>query len=183
MSTNFYVPGPALIAVGTGASKAMQFLGVTREGVRVAEEQLTQNVIADYAGSQQPADILAMGKILYLTMQVVRFDPIVMFALKARFVGSVPGAISSNEIGTLVMGENKMIPVMVKSPYQTKPAFVGYEAGINVPNAFPTGRMEWDLTTREQIYNLTFIGLPIIDFFTLSGTLWSTDMTGFPAVS
>lgn len=182
MSTHFYVPGPADLGTGTGSSKAMQFLGYTRDGVHVREDLLTRAVIADYAGPQMPADVMIIGKILTFTCELVKFDPAVMTLLMARYSGGTAGLILANEIGTLMVAEGRTIPVMVRSRYQAaKSQFSGNLPGIRMPNGFLDQSHEYNLATIEQSHRLTFTQITTIDSGTLSGTVWDTDMSTFPS--
>lgn len=183
MACNFYVPGPAQIAVGTGASGALEFLGHTRDGAHVREDLFTEPVICDIAGSRQPADMLALGKLVTVSLVIVRYDPAVMTKLNSRYIGGSAGALSANEIGTLMLSEDKTFKVAIKSTYQSKTIFTNYLAGIRLLWAFLDQGHDFNLSTSVQEHQMTFLGLMNVDPATLTGTCWDSDMTGFPTVT
>jgi len=158
----------------------MEFLGFTRGRTRFRSTMLKKPVIADYAGLEMPADMLRTGIMAHITMQLVRFDPAVLNRVQAQIAGAVTGQIQAGEIGTLLLAENSTFRVMVRSPYVSKPIFSSQRAGVRLLWAFLDESFEAELTTEEQVWNLTFTGLTNISPLTLAGTCWDSDMSGFP---
>ena len=183
MSTSFNVTGPALIGAGTGVAGAQQYLGTTRGGVRVREVARFKPVFTDFGGDQTPSDMAAMGKMVFISMELNHYDPAVLAKVQARMIGATAGTITANEIGTLLLTESTSFVLMVKAPYQTaKSAYSAYPPGIRVLNAYLADDFEYNMSTENQVHRLLFVGLPNFTPSALSATLWDNTLTGFPSL-
>lgn len=180
-NNHLFPPGPCEIAVGTGLrstpfpsgalpgldSMTYEFLGTTREGGRAQEVIYTEGIFTDYAGSAgMPADMKMSGKGIVVVCQVHNFNPFVMKRLKSRYWGffnggDSDGIIDVNDMGALLIQENRYIPICIRSlnAYGVDAKYPNNQSGLWVPFCFPHGDLSWDYSTREQIHVLTFLGM------------------------
>jgi hypothetical protein len=185
MAANFIVPGPTPIACGTGAQKALQFLGFARGGVRISEELLSANVNFDPAGVQMPGDYRMDGKIVTASFLLTYQDEAVFQAVLARyaFVGATAGQIQYGEIGALVLAEGLDIPFLFQATYQAKAAYAAQWAGFRFLHAFVARQWEYPMAAEERVVPLTVIGLAKIDpSNTNPSLLFDHDMSAFPTI-
>lgn len=202
---NLFPPGPCEIAVGVGggfyngvqygSEGELLYLGTTRDGGRAQEILYTGNVPADYAGVDgMPADIRLSGKGMVVVCQVQRFNPQVMGLLEGRYLSAttVNGSVTSRvgvrggagqlEIGSLLLTEGFDFELMIRSAYAYKSPYYqqGNQAGLHVLHCLVSGEMGRDFATREQVYNLTFLGLMEYNPVNAEWELWNNNITGFP---
>ena len=133
-ATGLYTPGPAEIAVAfpssAGIAGTWSYLGTTVSGARSQKILYGGNVQGDPAGVDgMPLDYRLSGRGIVTVIQVNKFDPVVMALVEGRFFGGAPGAVGTNEIGSLAMTEGLTGAFMIRSNYAaTHSAFAGLHA-------------------------------------------------------
>lgn len=134
MSTVLFVPGPALIYVGTGAAKAFQFLGWMTSGVRLTLQAEFEDVMADFGGTRIPVDSTFQGEQGYVAGDLSKYNEGIMSILSARtasaasitggaLAGLMPAAGTGAGIGTLMVSEGAAIPLCIVAPNQAAKTF------------------------------------------------------------
>jgi hypothetical protein len=181
-ATSLFTPGPAEIAVRIAGT--YEYLGTTVNGARSRAILHTGNVQGDPAGVDgMPLDMRMSGRGIVVTMQINKYDPSVMNAMEARFLGGFTGSVGVNEVGSLALTEGLTFELLVRSRYSFKTQFLAFNNGIHLLWAICNGELGRDYSTKEQVVDLTFFGfvnliLPPSD--PRYGTCYDFDMTGFP---
>lgn len=125
MASQFYVPGPAQVYTGTGASAAWQFLGWTIQGVEGRLMASFEDVRADYGGTMVPVDSQFMGEQAFVPMVLSQYVESVLSTVLKRRVGSgvTAGAIEAGGIGSLMIGQGYYFPLLIIAPYNSLSPF------------------------------------------------------------
>lgn len=185
MPTSLYVPGPAQVALGTSGG-TVAYLGYSERGVEIDERFLTMDVHADYGGPMMPVDKMHAGKILLVSMQLIRFDPLVFNQVLARTATGTMGQLGPNEIGTLLWTEGQTFHLMIRSARQAALSagiYANMLPGVNVPKCVPIESISMPISTAPQVLPLVFWATADMVPATQAGSLWDHDMTGFPTPS
>lgn len=178
MSTKFYVPGPAQIFVGTGASNAYQCLGWSEDGVDIEGGGLMTPVKADYAGDM-PADKLLSGQEIMARMTLSRFDATVLASVLAIGYGDGMGVGAANSVGRLVVAEGLAYPLLVYNPYVTKTEFSDMIPGFIFLRTLLTDKFNVRLNTKAMAPRLQFDAIPV--FGTLNGSTFTANTAPYNA--
>jgi hypothetical protein len=94
MGQSLYVNGPAFWCVGTGASNALQLLGVCEGETRITFAMEEEDIKTDISGGV-PFDVANMGEQARITGDIVRYDESVLNALASRFPNA--GGLTGNQ--------------------------------------------------------------------------------------
>lgn len=185
MPSQFFVPGPAHVAIGLGLNRALIYAGLSRRGFSVSENQFERTVQCDATGSGgMPGDVILLGKMLTVTGQMVWTSQLVIDLLRARFFGGLPGQIQAGEIGALVNTEGLGFQIQILSQYPNiKSVYSTFAPGLRIFNGYVSRNLEANYATEEQAHNVVFTGLYPMDFSTGTGTGWDYDTSQFPAIS
>jgi hypothetical protein len=185
MPSQYFVPGPAHLALGVGTSRALVYAGLSERGATLTETQFERNVVADIGGTVgMPSDVLIAGKLLTISMQIIWRNPLIPGILQSRFYGGQAGILQAGEVGSLMLQESLAFQLMILSQYPgIKSVYSAEVPGINVANAYVTQNVAWNLGTTEQVFNVTFKGLYLPNYSTTAWTGWNTNTTGFPTIS
>lgn len=176
--SQFYVPGPTNIQVGTGTSGALEFLGFTEDNVRVSPNARFEEVRADYAGTQLPADLSFQGFEAYITADLSSYNEGILAKVMARLNGLTEGLIAANQIGTLVFQEGFAFRLLLKCMYSAKAGYETMRPAYNFLTAVPFDSFDVSLNTRTKRPRVVFRALAVINKTNLTGTLYNSDVTG-----
>lgn len=96
----FTAPGPTEIWASTGASNAMAFLGVTRNGITINEQPFMVEAKSDASGGEQgpPADFQWLGEAHMIECELAQFNTTTLGLLARR----VQAAVTARTKGILV---------------------------------------------------------------------------------
>jgi hypothetical protein len=193
--SQLYVPGPAQIFVGTGASGAYVFLGFSESDVRISLSAEFEDVNADYGG-RVAVDSQYMGEQAFASFDIIRYSEAVYNALAARTAsagsitaGMAPGSIAAGSvtgagIGTLMLAEGAAVPICIKSPYVVKSAFSGMNAGYTFGAAWLDGSVDHSLSARVKKPRMSMRCLPIWNVTAGTAILYTNTIPGsLPALS
>ena len=178
MAAQFQVAGPQLIYVGTGASQAYEFLGTAERAVEVSLSGSFVPVLTDVSGGSVPADVQMDGIEAYLSMTIVRPVQAVLSKIQARIATATEGLIPAGSIGTLMGVEGLNYPVCLVSPYQSKSFYSSMHPAWVFPNSWPDREIAFGLGTRYSGYRINFRAIPIWNYVTLAGTLYTNTLPG-----
>jgi hypothetical protein len=182
MPTQLWVPGPAQIAVGTGALGVAEFLGYSEDGIRAAMNARFEDVHTDNVGPGEADDVQTFGQGTIISLTLTRFDAAVFNKLMTRKGTGTPGTIDAGDIGALMRHEGRSIVLWIRAPYSTKDEFAGMVAGYRFPTAWVNDSIDLPMSVRVQRPRITFRAIP--DWQSDgSGVLYDNDMTDFPALS
>lgn len=149
MTEGFHINGPAIVCLGVGASGALARCGVTVDGVRVAFEEIEEDVPTDASGPA-PADVQHFGTVAILEYTLVAYDDAVLRAYLAIRSGQ-----SSFPHGTLPP------PGIMLGVTGNMPATAIHASGGDDPYVFPFTRVmpgrshEVNLGTKRKGYKVT----------------------------
>ncbi|HWA97912.1 MAG TPA: hypothetical protein VG713_05445 [Pirellulales bacterium] len=92
MSLGVVVPGKTLVRIGPGGG-SLQSLGYTRDSVDCISEGFFQDVPGDENGGEAgpPIDILYLGEIARVRVELTKFDTTVASIVEARVNGATVG--------------------------------------------------------------------------------------------
>jgi hypothetical protein len=196
-ATQFYVSGPANIWTGTtsynwGGSPpgptAWNYVGYTRSGMSIQLIPQFEDVEIDYAG-RVPGDVQILGVEAAMSGIFTRYnEPIVQnlaaFLAKAS---PTPGEMLNNEIGSLLMTEGYLYPILIYSPYGVKAAYSA-ASGAMVPgflfySGYLSNPYDVTLSIRPKTPNLGFRAIPTFGAYLplTAPTTWTAGSAPFCA--
>lgn len=98
--TTYHVHGPACVMVGTGSSDALEYLGMTEDGVEVDIQVMTKDKRSDASG-EAPATRIARGSVASLRFRLASWQESVWAKVLRRSVaGATAGAAGA--IGSIM---------------------------------------------------------------------------------
>jgi hypothetical protein len=99
MATAFHVNGPAVLKTGTGASAALELLGVCEDKVRISINPILGEVRADSAGEGGTADVQHFNSTASIRARLSTYDETVLAKIR-KLAGSADGKVPTP--GTLM---------------------------------------------------------------------------------
>lgn len=183
--SQFFVPGPARIFVGTGSAGALEFLGYTVDGANIAVQPRWDEVFSDLGGPAIPEDIQFLGSDAVIRLTLARYVESVLAKLRAFIRGGTEGSIASYGIGSLLAHEGLAFRLLIVPTYQAnKAAYSAQRAAWNFPLTYPVDAIEMPISTRVSLPRISFRAWPEFDSNCLGGyTLYNAVTTGIPAVT
>jgi hypothetical protein len=189
VSTSITVAGAVQFYMGTGGAigaRTFTFLGWSEGDTTIAIESQEEDYIGDYAGSRVPADVGYMAQEARITMSIMRTNVSRLLLAEAVIQGATPGSFAAQDIGTLMLAENRAPQLVVQFPYATKTPFanVGAITGMYFPGAWVSGTFDTRVSTKRTLTNLTIRAIPIFDAVTGVGILYYTSpgqQSSFPS--
>ena len=177
MGSQLYVPGPVQIFTGTGGAGAYQFLGWSEQETGTRFASRWEDVHSDVSGPMVPHDVQYMGEEAYVSVTLTRYVESVLTTMSARLPGLTPGAMASGQLGSLMLGENFAVKLLLFCPYSAKTVF----STTMVPGyVFSAGWLmddfEVPLSVRVKKPRLVFRCVPVINVVTGTSQLFSTVM-------
>jgi hypothetical protein len=144
-----HVNGEARIRTGTGAAAALEFLGVSVDGVDISIREHTEPVHTDTFGPSVPFDEQHFLQDAVISAQLVFYDEVVLAKIRNRMSGTdgVQG-----EAGALWGAGGKYFRLLILSPVEALP--------WNFPTARLMDAFEVKIGTRRSIWNLRFYAKP-----------------------
>lgn len=182
MASQLYVPGPAQLFVGTGNSRALQFLGYTQEGVNINLRGNWLPVISDVLGPTTPIDRQFFGEGADFTFRLTEYNEQVLQAYACKTFGGVAGAINANQSGSLLVQESLGFPFAIKCPYAVK---ASYSATMVSGYYFPVTSMDDEmvpLSTRTKLPEVTVFAQWVANQVNLTASLFSNTLPSLPSV-
>lgn len=180
-----YVPGPAQVFVGTGASAAYEWLGYSQDGVDVQLIASYRDVFSDFGGPDVPVDSQFMGESGFISMTLNKYNETVLQELAGRRVGTgiTPGQIEAQGLGSLMIAEGYAYPICIKCPYNTK----SFQTGLIVPGyAFSAGWLHDNFEVRLSVImkapRLIFRVLPVWNGVNLTASLYTNTLPTLPSI-
>lgn len=171
-----FVPGPCQVFVGTGTSKAWEFLGLSEDGVQLQLLSSFEDIYNDAGGPMVPIDVQWMGEQAYMSMTMNKYNESVLQKCAARRVGTgiVPGACEVNGLGSLMIAEGFAYPILLLFPYRAKT----FQNNVIVPcYNFSAGWLQDDfsipLSVRLKRPRVIFRAIPLWDTLTLQYVLYT----------
>jgi len=109
------VAGAAQIQVNTGGSFALETLGYTRNGADVTKEAFFLDVPGDANGGDDgpPIDIVYLGEIARIRLELTKWDNAIANKLRPRLYGGTLGQTGTP--GTLMVGGSKTHRVLINT--------------------------------------------------------------------
>lgn len=164
-----YVPGPVEVKVNLRNGDGLQTLGYTIEGVQVEESPFLTPVHSDrYGGTAgPPIDRIWLGKSARLSLQMVEYKLSLMKELRdlqdaTGYTSHAAGEIV--DIGTLLTCASRSWQIVLVGSRDT--AAVAADANaivmttLNFPNAFVEGPINYNLSSKNTVFNLDILALP-----------------------
>jgi hypothetical protein len=179
MPTQIFVPGPVKLSVSTGEAGALEFLGWSEGDTRFAPTGHFEAVHTDQSGPYIPMDRQYFGTSGHVSFTLVQFTWAVFRKLLARRMGSTPGLIGTQEIGTLMRLEGGAFRLLMELTYQAKQAFASMDSAFNAPTCIIPDTVELPISSRVTKPRLT---IEVIPTFAANGSaiVWNNDATGAP---
>lgn len=94
MPVSYIIHGAASIRVGFGVAGPVGLLGLTQNGVDIAEQYLTVPINTDVAGPAAPADEQYVGEIAMISAELTAVDLNLFEAMK-RYAKGIPAGLGS----------------------------------------------------------------------------------------
>lgn len=104
MARAYHVDGPVLIKTGTGASAALEELGISEDGPDVSFNVFADAVFSDAAGPRVPVDLQRMGEDATVRVRLVDYDLVVWKKLVALAMGNVTVGTGGSPGGLIATG-------------------------------------------------------------------------------
>jgi hypothetical protein len=177
MAVTLHVNGAAVIFTGTGASSALEELGVSVDGVTIKETLVKEPVMID-TYYKTPYDFQYSLSEVLVTCDLVAWDDSVLNKVLGRLVGTsplTPGTFGS--AGSLIVAGGYTTRLLIKST-PTSQGVTGSEACHNFPLVFLDDAAEAKLGTERTIWKLQFRAMPSQNLTATNGVvLWNTTCT------
>lgn len=153
MAVAIIVHGKTPVFVGTGASGAMEALGLTRNQADVVHQPFFVNVPGDANGGDEgpPIDVQYMGEICMIRLELSSYDPAVAERLKARVLGGDPGYVAT--VGGTRIGAGML---MLAGGYYTRVCLASPVYPKNFPIAIIRGANEFGMGTKFSTFVTEF---------------------------
>jgi hypothetical protein len=143
-----HVNGEALFRSGTGASSALESLGVTVDGADIEIRDHTEPVFTDTAGPDMPFDEQQFGETAIIKGQMIFYDDVVLAKHRGRpanVLAAAEGTIGN--MGALWGAGGLYFRLLVLSPTDSVPwNFLTARLLDAAPSKHGTRRTLWDLT-------------------------------------
>jgi hypothetical protein len=188
-----YVTGPAFIFVGCGASYTPIFLGTAERSPRISIRDEYGEVFNDILGVKIPYDWSWQGEHAFITATINRFNEATVAAMQARPNGptGVRGYSVPGDVGTLMIGEGKTLPLWVTFPYYAKATYssAGMPPGYHFFATLLESPDDLDnLNTegRKDTFIWHAVRLPFFSYGSISGMgayLYDANVSGLPPVN
>ncbi len=180
--SQLYVPGPAQLFVGTGASRALQFLGYTQEGVNINFRGNWAPVISDVLGPTTPIDRQYFGSGADFTFRLTEYNESVLSLYAAGTFGGTLGTLTANQSGSLLVAESLGFPFVIRAPYAVKTVFSTMVSGYYFPVTAMDDEMV-PISTRTKLPEVTVFAQWVADQTTLTATLYNTTLPSLPSIN
>lgn len=156
-ATDLHVFGPALVEIGLTGGATVGF-GYTVEGVRIRIEQGFEDVMTDDAGFHMPGDVQWGGQTATIEAELIRWDEALFRTLEAAIRGRSGGAITSADIGTLMLAGARYFTARISGSQRTGlPAEDPYRFSA----VWPIGEISSNHGTRVSRRQLSLRAIPI----------------------
>ena len=178
------VPGPAEIHCGVGSGGTLAFLGWSEAGVRLNHYHFWEDVHADIAGPQMPADTQYQGAVgnISLDLKVANWAVFEAIASRGNPRGGVAGALPAGHIGGLMATEGAAFRLLVYPPFVAKAIMrAGGLRPYSYPVAWLAGPDDFDYSTRPLKMRCVFKAISRYDPRDGSWLLYNADSSGKPA--
>lgn len=198
LGAQLWVNGPAAVQVGTGSAGALQHLGFTENGVRISFDAKFEDIHTDISGPMIPHDVQMMGEQAYITLDMNKFDEVVLEHLMVRMAtatyiaaySSLPGRPGSKAIGTLMQTESAVVRLLINAPYASKAVFFNSSTGdemplaYNFPTCYPMDAIDLDpVGLRVKKVRIIMRAVPAWDPPNYAYTLYNGTATGQATVT
>jgi hypothetical protein len=172
-ATCFFSAGPCQVWVNTGADGAMEFLGFSVNGISITENVFMTPIPSDENGGNEgpPADYQLMGRQDEISMELGKFNPLVLARLIVRANPGVNTSINPS-VGLLLGCAGKMYRLCLVgcAPSDTNPRFIrNYPACV-----LPAPIQRTPVGSQIMRASVTFLAN------VQNGVLWNESVTGLP---
>lgn len=186
--SQFFVPGPARISVGTGTAGALEYLGFSVDGVHISVQPRWDEVFSDLAGPAIGEDNQFLGADGVVQFVLSRHNAAVFHRVRAMLLGGIDGAGAAYSLGSLLRAEGLGMRLFIRATYGpgspgAKAAYAGQRAVYNFPLCYPMDRIDWTVGIRPLLPRMAFRVWPDIQSIDGSWILFDDDATGEPAAN
>lgn len=193
--SNFFVAGPAPVYVGTGAGYSFEFLGISRNGVRLNFRANFGRVECDIVGPDLFADAQYLGEEATVELELSRTNSTVLAKLEARtssassitagaIPGSVPAPAQGVGIGTFMVLEGAAVPLCIVNPYAVAKSGESTQHACYVFGAAWLSDYSREHSTVVTYPRTTFQCINVPNYITGSLSLYSNTLPGsLPSIS
>lgn len=153
MAEGFYVHGTAQIV--TDGSP----LGITIDGAHVTFDQYSEPIYTDAGGPSVEADRQYFGQTATVDLDLIYFDPAILFPLLTGLGGDPPTFGTMDSAGFLIVTGGAAVELRIKS----SPAGTGLTGNApcwTFPNAILVDKQEVELGVKRSSWKLTFRCIP-----------------------
>lgn len=159
-AAQYHVFGPAVLQVGTGTTKALQSLGVTRSGMTVRVQQYYRGFMSDVGGPEVPVDHQFMGEVAHIRGELVDWKEDTLRLLRAFAKAGLSGTDGTGvAIGTLVGGNG---PLSASNYLPLAISGNGNEDPWYFPCVIVKEPQEFKLSSEQQGYNIEFFAFSYV---------------------
>lgn len=171
MAVGEHVTGPATIFTGTGASSALEELGLSIQGIEPEFENHFEEVFTDINGAC-PFDVQYFPQTAIIRAELILWDQTVLDKVLAITAGGTAGVQSA--AGTLMLAQGKTYRLLIKSDSTSGTG----EPCMNFVQAYLSGPPRTKMGTRIQTYVLEWRALPQQQYTNSAGAvLWNRTCT------
>jgi hypothetical protein len=184
--SQFYNTGPAELFAGVDSGSSLTFLGWSQSGFELRFMGSFRDVIADFSGPEVPADVQYMGELCYITGTLSKYNEAVLQAVMARAVGvgTLPGQIIANELGSLMVAQELAYPIVINAPY----AGLAFQSATAIPGwqffaCYLDAEASRNVSVIVQQPRVTFRAIPIWNSSALTSQLYTNTIPSLPPIN